>query len=111
VDRYQQNRLFQSDQRKVYRKWEGTDLRMSDAQQPDATAMVDFWRSISSVPVEHTEGEWMSVVERECKCIKPMETVTISSEDVSCAGWIAQLLGEMVSMLTPAFGSTVPASP
>lgn len=90
VDRFQQNRLFQSDQRKVYRKWEETNPRASDTQPPDATAMTDFWRSIWSVPVGHTEGSWMSVVERECESIEPMGAVTISLDDVSCAIRTAQ---------------------
>ncbi|XP_063377562.1 uncharacterized protein LOC134664747 [Cydia fagiglandana] len=90
VDRFQQNRLFQSDQRKMYRKWEETNLRTSDSQLPDATVMNDFWRSIWSVPVGHTEGSWMSVVERECESIEPMGAVTISPDDVSCAIRTAQ---------------------
>ncbi|XP_061715609.1 uncharacterized protein LOC133523872 [Cydia pomonella] len=62
------NRHLKSDQRKVYRKWEETNPRASDTQPPDATAMTDFWRSIWSVPVGHTEGSWMSVVEhRPCR--------------------------------------------
>lgn len=90
VDRYRQNRLFQSDQRKVYRDWEGIGQRVHDGQLPDAFAMNDFWRGIWSVPVEHTEGDWMNTVRRECETIEPMGPVTIDPEDVSCAIRAAQ---------------------
>lgn len=90
VDRYFQNRLFQSDQRKLYRNWEGTELRVNDGQRPDPTTMSEFWRRIWSVSVEHTEGEWMNVVERECDSIESMGAVTISPEDVSRAIRTAQ---------------------
>ncbi|RVE43608.1 hypothetical protein evm_011728 [Chilo suppressalis] len=43
--------------------------------------MTNFWRSIWSVPVEHTESDWIEVVERECESIEPMKPISISLED------------------------------
>ncbi|XP_063821249.1 uncharacterized protein LOC135071388 [Ostrinia nubilalis] len=90
VNRYWQNRVFQSDQRKVYRRWEGADQRVSDGQLPDVNTMIDFWRGIWSMPVEHTEGDWMRVIERECESIESMGSIVIDPEDVSSAISTAQ---------------------
>ncbi|RVE43610.1 hypothetical protein evm_011730 [Chilo suppressalis] len=73
------------DQRKVYRKWEEINQSVTNEPLPDTTAMTNFWRSIWSVPVEHTESDWIDVVERECESIEPMKPISINPEDVSCA--------------------------
>ncbi|XP_063825313.1 uncharacterized protein LOC135074861 [Ostrinia nubilalis] len=90
VNRYWQNRVFQSDQRRVYRGWEGSDQRVSNGQLPDVNTMIDFWRGIWSMPVEHTEGDWMRVIERECETIESMGSIVIDPEDVSSAISTAQ---------------------
>ncbi|CAB0030642.1 unnamed protein product [Trichogramma brassicae] len=62
---------LQRDQRKVYRKWEGTDQRVADGQLPDATAMNDFWRQYLVSCGRTHRGRLISVVERECERIDP----------------------------------------
>ena len=57
VERYTQNRTFQSDERWVYRGWERPHQGVADTRLPDDDAMCSFWRSIWSVPVSHTVGD------------------------------------------------------
>ncbi|XP_045770460.1 uncharacterized protein LOC123870988 [Maniola jurtina] len=85
IDRASQNRMFQSDQRKMYRNWERPRGCMVDGELPTPDSTSDFWRSIWSAPIDHTEGEWMNVVRDQCATVVEMNPVTISAEDVGCA--------------------------
>ena len=85
IDRYHQNRLFQSDQRKLYRNWERSRECMSNGELPNSDAMSNFWRSIWSAPIIHTDGVWMSIVKEKCAMVEQMVPVSITAEDVSCA--------------------------
>ena len=66
VDRYTQNRMFQSDQKSVYRTWDQSDQCVGEGHLPDDLAVSSFWRNIWSVPVAHTEGDWICGVEQAC---------------------------------------------
>ncbi|XP_059045798.1 uncharacterized protein LOC131841493 [Achroia grisella] len=84
VERYQQNRLFTSDQRKFYRNLERPKLQPT-GQRPETANFVAFWRQLWSEPVEHEEGAWMHGVEEACARITPMNVITITEEDVVAA--------------------------
>ncbi|XP_045541420.1 uncharacterized protein LOC123722902 [Papilio machaon] len=83
--RFNQNRLFQSDQKRFYKQLEGQESTSGTGAGPDQTATVAFWRNIWSVPVEHSEGSWMQVVEGTCSKITPMDPVAITAADVAHA--------------------------
>ncbi|CAH2108107.1 unnamed protein product [Euphydryas editha] len=84
-DRYYQNSIFQSDQRKVYRNWEQCTTNVVNNDLPDRDAITNFWRNIWSDPIDHIDSDWMSVVRRRCNSLPQMETTTISPDDVSRA--------------------------
>ncbi|CAB3260828.1 unnamed protein product [Arctia plantaginis] len=85
TDRYNQNRMFQRNEKWVYRKWEEPDPCVGDRHLPDENVTNTFWRNIWSVPVTHIEGDWLQDVRRSCESITPMEPVKIDKDDVSCA--------------------------
>ncbi|PZC70922.1 hypothetical protein B5X24_HaOG214608 [Helicoverpa armigera] len=85
VERYTQNRMFQSDQRWVYRTWEQPEQCVMDGSRPDDDATNMFWRNLWSTPVCHEEGDWTRDIERECEKIPEMEEVNITSSDVAYA--------------------------
>ncbi|XP_075985622.1 uncharacterized protein LOC142982823 [Anticarsia gemmatalis] len=85
VARYTQNRMFQSDQKWIYRDWERSDQSVGNMGLPDADSTNTFWRSIWSVPVDHTEGVWMREVERACEPVERMPAINIETEDVANA--------------------------
>ncbi|XP_026734727.1 uncharacterized protein LOC113498782 [Trichoplusia ni] len=85
VERYHLNRMFQKDERWVYRTWERPGLGVDDGSLPDDDATKSFWRSIWSEPVSHAECDWMREVEQSCEHIQEMGAITISPQDVATA--------------------------
>ncbi|XP_045535408.1 uncharacterized protein LOC106709986 [Papilio machaon] len=73
------------DQRCIYRNWEQPQSQGLDLQRPDATVTTAFWSGIWSVPIEHTEGEWLNVVRRSCEAVTEMGPVVITGSDISAA--------------------------
>lgn len=76
-DSYNQNSIFQKNQRSVYRKWKrsGDSVVNCEIRNPDATA--DFWPSIWSVLLDHTEGVCFNIVAKKCENITPMTAIKI----------------------------------
>ncbi|CAG5031072.1 unnamed protein product [Parnassius apollo] len=64
--RFNQNRLFQSDQKRLYK-----------------ANTVAFWRGLWSEPVNHSEGPWTEVVASQGASITPMDPVIITPDDVA----------------------------
>ncbi|CAG5049231.1 unnamed protein product [Parnassius apollo] len=80
--RFNQNRLFQSDQKRLYKSLErpivnGTGHALNQADT------VSFWRSLWSEPVKHSEDPWTEVVASQCAGITPMDPVIITPDDVA----------------------------
>ncbi|CAG4974926.1 unnamed protein product [Parnassius apollo] len=80
--RFNQNLLFQSDQKMLYKSLErpmvsGTGSALNQAET------VTFWRDLWSEPVNHSEGPWMKVVPGQCASITPMDAVIITPDDVA----------------------------
>ncbi|CAG5035215.1 unnamed protein product [Parnassius apollo] len=80
--RFNQNRLFQSDQKRFYKSLERPKV-CGAGQAPDQADIVAFWRGLWSEPVNHSEGPWMEVVASQCASVTPMDPVTITPEDVA----------------------------
>ncbi|CAG4962664.1 unnamed protein product [Parnassius apollo] len=82
--RFNQNRLFQSDQKRLYKSLERSVL-CGAGPGPDQADTVAFWRGLWSKPVNHSDGPWMEVVASQSASVTPMDPVTITPEDVAGA--------------------------
>ncbi|CAG4951360.1 unnamed protein product [Parnassius apollo] len=80
--RFNQNRLFQSDQKRLYKSLERL-IVSGTGPAPNQTDTVAFWRSLWSEPVNHNEGPWTAVVVSQCTGITLMDPVTITPDDVA----------------------------
>ncbi|CAG4952900.1 unnamed protein product [Parnassius apollo] len=80
--RFNQNRLFQSDQKRLYKLLERPKL-CGAGQGPDQADIIAFWRGLWSEPVNHSEGPWMEVVASQGASVTPMDPITITPEDVA----------------------------
>ncbi|CAG4962082.1 unnamed protein product [Parnassius apollo] len=79
--RFNQNRLFQSDQKRLYKSLERPEV-CGAGPGPDQADTVAFWRGLWSEPVNHSEGPCMEVVASQSASVTPMDPVTITPEDV-----------------------------
>ncbi|CAG5014188.1 unnamed protein product [Parnassius apollo] len=80
--RFNQNRLFQSDQKRLYKLLERPKV-CGAGQGPDQADIIAFWRGLWSEPVNHSEGPWMEVVASQGASVTPMDPITITPEDVA----------------------------
>ncbi|CAG5035613.1 unnamed protein product [Parnassius apollo] len=80
--RFNQNRLFQSDQKRLYESLE-RPMVSGKGPAPNQADTVAFWRGLWSEPVNHSEGPWTEVVVSQCAGITPMDPVTITPDDVA----------------------------
>ncbi|CAG4939936.1 unnamed protein product [Parnassius apollo] len=79
---FNQNCLFQSDQKRLYKSLERPEVCGAGPGQDQADT-VAFWRGLWSEPVNHSEGPWMEVVASQSASVTPMDSVTITPEDVA----------------------------
>ncbi|CAG5044728.1 unnamed protein product [Parnassius apollo] len=82
--RFNQNRLFQSDRKRLYKSLERPEV-CGAGPGPDQANTVVFWRGLWSEPVNHSEGLWTEVVASQCASITPMDPVIITPDDVADA--------------------------
>ncbi|CAG4940400.1 unnamed protein product [Parnassius apollo] len=80
--RFNQNRLFQCDQKRLYKSLEQPEV-CGAGPGPDQANTVAFWRGLWSEPLNHSEGPWTEVVASQCASITPMEPVIITPDDVA----------------------------
>ncbi|CAG4949297.1 unnamed protein product [Parnassius apollo] len=80
--RFNQNRLFQSDQKRLYKSLEQLEL-CGAGPGPDQADTVAFWRGLWSEPINHNEGPWMEVVASQSASVTPIDPITITPEDVA----------------------------
>ncbi|CAG4995626.1 unnamed protein product [Parnassius apollo] len=80
--RFNRNRLFQSDQKRLYASLE-RPVVSGTGPAPNQAYTVAFWRSLWSEPVNHSEGPWTEVVVSQCAGITPLDPVTITPDDVA----------------------------
>ncbi|CAG4985983.1 unnamed protein product [Parnassius apollo] len=78
---FNQNLLFQSDQKRLYKTLERPQI-CGAGPGPDQANTVAFWRGLWSEPVNHSEGPWMEVVASQSANVTSMDPVTITPEDV-----------------------------
>ncbi|CAG4959527.1 unnamed protein product [Parnassius apollo] len=80
--RFNQNRLFQSDQKRLYKSLERPEV-CGAGPGPDQADTVACVRGLWSEPVNHSERPWMEVVASQSASVTPMDPVTITPEDVA----------------------------
>ncbi|CAG4960548.1 unnamed protein product [Parnassius apollo] len=80
--RFNHNRLFQSDQKRLYKSL-GRPMVSGTGPAPNQADTVAFWRSLWSKPVNHSEGLWTEVVASQCAGITPMDPDIITPDDVT----------------------------
>ncbi|CAG4958593.1 unnamed protein product [Parnassius apollo] len=80
--RFNQNRLFQSDQKRLYKSLERPEA-CGTGPGPDQADTVAFWRGLWLEPVNHSEGPLMGVVVSQSASVTPMDPITITPEDVA----------------------------
>ncbi|CAG5015009.1 unnamed protein product [Parnassius apollo] len=80
--RFNQNRLFQSDQKRLYKSLERPKLSGA-GPGPDQADTIAFWRGLWSEPVNHSEGPWTEVVASQGASVMHMDPVTITPNDVA----------------------------
>ncbi|CAG5034421.1 unnamed protein product [Parnassius apollo] len=80
--RFNQNRLFQSNQKGLYESLE-RPMVSGTGPAPNQADTVAFWRGLWSEPVNHSEGPWTEVVASQCAGITPMDPVIITPDDVA----------------------------
>ncbi|CAG4979259.1 unnamed protein product [Parnassius apollo] len=80
--RFNQNSLFQSDQKRLYESLE-RPMVSGTGPAPNQADTVAFWRGLWSEPVNHSEGPWTEVVASQCAGITPMDPVIITPDDVA----------------------------
>ncbi|CAG5054941.1 unnamed protein product [Parnassius apollo] len=82
--RFNQNRLFQSDQRRLYKSLKRS-MVSGTGPAPNQADNVAFWRGLWSEPVNHSEDPWTEVVASQCASITHMDPVIITPDDVAQA--------------------------
>ncbi|CAG5059160.1 unnamed protein product [Parnassius apollo] len=80
--RFNKNRLFQSDQKRLYKSLERSLLSGTGPALNQADT-VAFWHGLWSEPVNHSEGPWTKDVVSQCASITPMNPVIITPDDVA----------------------------
>ncbi|CAG5021378.1 unnamed protein product [Parnassius apollo] len=79
---FNQNRLFQSDQKRLYKSLERQEV-YGAGPGPDQADTVAFWRGLWSELVNHNEGPWMEVVASQSASVTPVDPITITPENVA----------------------------
>ncbi|CAG5043297.1 unnamed protein product [Parnassius apollo] len=80
--RFNQNRLFQSDQKRLYKSLE-RPMVSGTGPAPNQADTVAFWRGLWSEPINHSEGPLTEVVASQCASITPTDPVIITPDDVA----------------------------
>ncbi|CAG4990440.1 unnamed protein product [Parnassius apollo] len=81
---FNQNHLFQSDQKRLYKSLERPEV-CGAGPGPDQADTVAFWRGLWSEPINHSEGPLMEVVVSQSASVTHMDPVTITPENVAKA--------------------------
>ncbi|CAG5046620.1 unnamed protein product [Parnassius apollo] len=76
--RFNQDHLFQSDQKRLYKSLEQPGV-CGAGSGSDKTNTVAFWRGLWSEPINHSEGSWMEVVASQAASVT-MNPVIIMPE-------------------------------
>ncbi|CAG5027125.1 unnamed protein product [Parnassius apollo] len=108
--RFNQNRLFQSDQKRLYKSLERPEV-CGAGPGPDQANTVAFWRGLWSEPVNHSEGPWTEVVASQCASITPMDPVIITPDDVAEAITLADLNLEQRNVIQHIAGPSTTKQP
>ncbi|CAG5050388.1 unnamed protein product [Parnassius apollo] len=82
--RFNQNCLFQSDQKRLYESLE-RPMASGTGPAPNQADTVIFWHGLWSEPVNHSAppGSCTEVMSSQCASITPMDPVVITPDDVA----------------------------
>ena len=79
IHRYQVNRLFQQDQKRVYQQMNGTSRNFNEVR-PDAEESQQFWRDVWGKEISHNENaEWLKELKKE-RVEARQEDIVITAE-------------------------------
>ena len=74
---FMQNRLFQTNQKRLFEKLEGIERR--NDVRPDAEDSITFWSNIWSKSVQHNEkAEWLEEVKNQLTGVEKQENIKIT---------------------------------
>lgn len=80
-DRFQQNRLFESNEKLLFEKLEGKERR--NDIQPDVEESTTFWNRIWASEAKHNEkAKWMKDIEKRCKNIERQDDINVTEADI-----------------------------
>ena len=81
ADQYTQNRLFQSNQKRLFELLEGNER--DDDVRPNEDEFLRFWSEIWDNPVRHNErAEWLNEVKKELHRVKKQEDIVLITDKV-----------------------------
>ena len=80
-NQFMQNRLFQTNQKRLFEKLEG--IKRRNYVRPDAEESITFWSNIWSKSVQHNEtAEWLEEVKNQFTGVEKEENIKITKEMV-----------------------------
>ena len=81
ADQYAQNRLFQSNQKRLFELLEGNER--DDDVRPNEDEFLRFWSEIWDNPVRHNKrAEWLNEVKKELNKVKNQEDIVLTTDKV-----------------------------
>ena len=79
VKQYRQNKLFETNQTRLYQESNGEN--MSETVAPDAEHSKEFWSGIWDDPVTHNvSGEWLKDVQNEMSGVGKQQNIVLSTD-------------------------------
>ena len=79
VKQYRQNKLFETNQRRLYQELNG--VNMSETVAPDAEQSKEFWSGIWDDPVTHNaSAEWLKDVQNEMSGVGKQQNIVLSTD-------------------------------
>ena len=83
VQQYRQNRMFEYDQKNLYKELDGDSSGTATDCMPDAEESCEFWSNIWDNPIEHNrDAEWLTDVRDKLSQCSAQEDVKITEVDV-----------------------------
>ena len=83
VQQYRKNRMFEYDQKKLYKELDGDSSGTDTNGIPDAEESCNIWSNIWDNPIEHNrDADWLTDVRDELSQCSAQEGVKISEVDV-----------------------------
>ena len=79
VKQYRQNKLFETNQRRLYQELNGEN--MSETVAPDAEQSKEFWSGIWDDPMTHNAStDWLKDVQNEMRWVGKQQNIVLSTD-------------------------------